>query len=98
MQRLGRIAPRGAKLFPTRHRPRRRAIQYSRDADDGIEKQRRTGYSAFAEYDGVARGGTVAVIARSEATKQSIFLFAAAMDCFASLAMTALKLSGLFEN
>jgi hypothetical protein len=28
------------------------------------------------------------VIARSEATKQSIFLFAAAMDCFALLAMT----------
>jgi hypothetical protein len=31
------------KLFPTRHRPRRRAIQYSRDADVGIERPRRTG-------------------------------------------------------
>ena len=33
------------------------------------------------------------VIARSEATKQSIFFFGAAMDCFASLAMTALGLN-----
>ena len=32
------------------------------------------------------------VIARSEATKQSIFSYRAAMDCFASLAMTALLL------
>src|SRR5882672_4847613 len=67
-----------AKLFPTRHRPRRRAIQYSRDADDGIEKPRRTGYPACAGYDGVVRRGTVAVIARSGATKQSIFFLCAA--------------------
>jgi hypothetical protein len=30
------------------------------------------------------------VIARSEATKQSIFPFCCAMDCFAALAMTAM--------
>jgi hypothetical protein len=47
-----------------RHHPRTRMIQYSRDACDGIEKPRRTGYSAgachrarqrrdpVAEYDG----------------------------------------------
>ena len=34
-------------------RPRKRAIQYS---DDRTEKLRRTGYSAFAEYDGFMRG------------------------------------------
>jgi hypothetical protein len=33
---------------PGRHRPRKRAIQYSRDGDDGIEKPRRTGYPAGA--------------------------------------------------
>jgi hypothetical protein len=31
------------------------------------------------------------VIARSEATKQSILSFCGAMDCFASLAMTNLR-------
>src|SRR5712692_844352 len=40
-----------------------------------------------------------AVIARSEATKQSVLSFRGEMDCFASLAMTATtELSGLFEN
>jgi hypothetical protein len=29
-----------------------RATQYSRDVDDETEKPQRTGYSAFAEYDG----------------------------------------------
>jgi len=38
------------------------------------------------------------VIARSEATKQSILTFVLAMDCFASLAMTVLKPSWLFEK
>jgi hypothetical protein len=37
------------------HHPRRRVIQYSRDANDGTERPRRTGYSAFAEYDGCGR-------------------------------------------
>jgi hypothetical protein len=32
----------------SRHRPRRRAIQYSRDASDRIERPRRTGYPAGA--------------------------------------------------
>src|SRR5260370_42141032 len=36
-----------------RHRPRKRTIQYSRDADDGIEKPQRTGYPAFAGYGGL---------------------------------------------
>jgi len=35
----------------TRHHPRMRVIQYSRDADDGVEKPRRTGYPACAGYD-----------------------------------------------
>jgi hypothetical protein len=34
------------------------------------------------------RRGSAAVIARSEATKQSILSFEGEMDCFASLAMT----------
>ena len=48
-----------AALFPNRHRPPpglafgepddrlQRAIQYSRDADDGIERPQRTGYPAM---------------------------------------------------
>jgi len=40
-----------------------------------------------------------AVIARSEATKQSSFLVAAKLDCFASLAMTELtKCHGLRQG
>src|SRR6476660_1351135 len=35
------------------HAPRRRGIQYSRDAGAGNEKRRRTGYPAFAGYDGL---------------------------------------------
>jgi hypothetical protein len=31
--------------------PRKQGTQYSRDASDEIDKPRRTGYSAFAEYD-----------------------------------------------
>jgi hypothetical protein len=38
------------------------------------------------------------VIARSEATKQSILSLLGEMDCFASLAMTVLGPSWLFEN
>jgi len=34
------------------HRPRRRAIQYSREAGDCAEKPRRTGYPACAGYEG----------------------------------------------
>ncbi len=40
---------------------------------------------------------SVGVIARSEATKQSSFAAGIAMDCFASLAMTAIKASSLFD-
>ncbi len=36
---------------PNCHRPRRRAIQYSRESSNGIERPRRTGYPAFAGYD-----------------------------------------------
>src|ERR1700686_118332 len=36
---------------PNCHHPRKRVIQYSRDADARIEKPRRTGYPAFAGYD-----------------------------------------------
>jgi len=47
------IAVRGATCPPklSRHHPRKRVIQYPRDASDGIEKPRRTGYPAFAGYD-----------------------------------------------
>jgi hypothetical protein len=34
-----------------------RMIQYSRDASDGIERPRRTGYPAFAGYDDLLRSG-----------------------------------------
>jgi hypothetical protein len=44
---LAMTVPRRAPPYG-RHRPRRRAIQYSRDASDGIEKPRRTGYPAGA--------------------------------------------------
>jgi hypothetical protein len=42
----------------------------------------------------------LAVIARSAATKQSIFPLCRSMDCFASLAMTIWKIARrwLFEN
>ena len=36
-----------------RRRPRMRAIQYSRDIDDGAEGPQRTGYPACAGYDKV---------------------------------------------
>jgi hypothetical protein len=39
-------------LPPNCHRPRRRAIQYSRGADEDTEKPRLTGYPACAGYDG----------------------------------------------
>ena len=35
-----------------RHRPRKRAIQYSEVSGYKTEKLRRTGYPAFAQYDG----------------------------------------------
>src|SRR6266403_4499079 len=38
------------------HRPRKRAIQYSRDVGDE-ERPRSTGYLALAEYDGSLRSG-----------------------------------------
>jgi hypothetical protein len=40
-------------------RPRKRATQYSRDASDGIEKPRCTGYPACAGYDDFSCSGTV---------------------------------------
>jgi hypothetical protein len=42
--------PPGRRIAPPDDRLRR-AIQYSRDADDRTEKPRRAGYSALAEYD-----------------------------------------------
>jgi hypothetical protein len=36
----------------SRHHPRKRVIQYSRDSSYRTEKPRRTGYPAFAGYDG----------------------------------------------
>src|SRR6266567_9128974 len=60
-----------------------RTIQFSRDVSDGIDEPRRTGYPASAVYDGGTSEALLAVIARSEATKQSIFRTRGAMDCFA---------------
>src|SRR6266702_7713208 len=67
---LGRNAPRECGYIFSRHRPRRRATQYSRDVDDRAEKPRRTGSPAFADDDSFGRSGTIPVIA-SEA-KQSM--------------------------
>ena len=54
-QSSGEISRESAKVclrLRTRcHRPRRRAIQYSRDACDRAEKPRRTGFPAFAGND-----------------------------------------------
>jgi hypothetical protein len=50
----------------------------------GLETNRTAQASAFSDHDRL-----LSVIARSEATKQSSFLVAAKLDCFASLAMTA---------
>jgi hypothetical protein len=43
-----------------------------RGSSDGIERPQRTGYPACAGYDGSWWSGAVAVMVRSEATKQSI--------------------------
>ena len=43
-----------------RHHPRMRVIQYSRDADDGIEKPRRTGYPDGARHRAHQRRDPVA--------------------------------------
>src|ERR1700737_3788736 len=77
-------SPRGnAKLFPTRRRPppgRRlaptddslqRAIQYSRDADDGIERPRHTGYPACAGYDDFWWGATQRLARRVQSSTSS---------------------------
>src|SRR4029078_6997802 len=45
---LGRIAPRDCKRTLSRHHPRMRVIQYSRDVDDRTEKPWLTGYPACA--------------------------------------------------
>src|SRR6266403_1924727 len=63
---------------------------------------RRDGLLRFARNDGSTPGLSVAVwnqeavIARSEATKQSILSLRGEMDCFASLAMTAQHLDCLW--
>jgi hypothetical protein len=72
-----------SRCHPSRHRPRRRAIQYSRDFSDRTDRLRRTGCPAFAGHDSSVWGGSVNVIARSEATKQSIRSLRGEMDCFA---------------
>ena len=54
------VQPLFEKPHPHCHHPRKRVIKYSRDADDGIEKPRRTGYPACAGYDGGGWGAIVA--------------------------------------
>ena len=68
------------------HRPRRRAIQYCRGADDqstgrGVLDTRFRGYDggAYDERD---------LFAHASAAKQSSFFLSLTMDCFAALAMT----------
>ena len=52
---LGLCQSREREIVFTRHHPRRRVIQYSRDSIDKTEKPRRTGSPAFAGDDGVNR-------------------------------------------
>ena len=59
-----------------------------RGAGDRVEKPRRTGYSAFAEYDGFCE--------ERKRRSNPPFLYGL-MDCFASLAMTA-RLDGLLRG
>src|SRR3982751_5679221 len=47
---LGRLKE--SRNKQSRHQPRKRVIQHSRDAGVRSLQPRRTGYSAFAEYDG----------------------------------------------
>jgi hypothetical protein len=51
--KLGRNAPREYEIVSYRHRPARPDDPVFQGAGDGIEKLRRTGSSAFAEYDGL---------------------------------------------
>jgi len=51
------------------HRPRKRTIQYSRDVGDEMDRPRRTGYPAYAGYDGGGRGELLPVIARHASDK-----------------------------
>ncbi len=66
-----------ARLLPHthRHRPRRRAIQYSRDVHDRAEKPRRTGFPAYAGNDRVTWRGRLSPhtpsLRGALATKQS---------------------------
>ena len=83
---LGRDGPREREAVFSRHRPRRRTIQYSRDASNGIEKPRRTGYPACAGYDDRVQRCDLYVIA--SAAKQSSLSLCREVDCFAALAMT----------
>jgi hypothetical protein len=62
-------------------------------------------HGSGASRRGIAKACDESVIARSEATKQSILSLRGEVDCFASLAMTALHLygclkieSGIFGN
>jgi hypothetical protein len=60
---LGQFMSREGRPIFSRHRPRRRTIQYSRDVSDRTEKPRRTGSSACAEDDS---GVCVAPFPRAE--------------------------------
>ena len=67
---LGRSASRECERIFSRHRPRRRTIQYSRGSSNGIDRPRRTGYPACAGYDGRVALQYFIVIA--SAAKQSM--------------------------
>jgi hypothetical protein len=64
---------------------KRSAIRGSTDEHREIAPDCASGYAAVMSREGIS------VIARSEATKQSIPSLRGEMDCFASLAMTAAK-------
>ena len=83
---LGRNASREREHTFSRHRPRRRTIQYSRGVSDRIEKPQRTGYPACAGYDDRVQRCDLYVIA--SAAKQSSLSLCREVDCFAALAMT----------
>jgi hypothetical protein len=71
-----RRPPPGRRIAPPDDRLQR-AIQYSRDADDGVERPRRTGYPACARYDGVVWAAPAPSLRGAERRSNPCFLFAA---------------------
>jgi hypothetical protein len=93
--KLGRSVSRECGGISTRH-ARAGGHPVFRDVDDGNENSRRTGYSAFAEYDGSRWSIVINVIARSTCD-EAIHLFLCG-PWIASLALAMTKLEPLIPN